>query len=341
MTASTRPEGKSASDGKLDLVDAACREKLRRLSKEGGIAHNWKGAGVMALGAVVAAVFTIYLRVEIYNATDISTSMRGWGRLMYWITLTATPTFVLGAAWFAMQATRTAVSATFALACPQCKAIHELSNIHWKGFNVTCPACYSVIAGSADTHETPRRCEYCELEYFGAATGDCPGCRGGSSMGKCPYCKTAIPRGVICCVSCNQWLLEKETGFKDGTASYDPTRFGPKLARSYVIGIWERLAPVAEDLDALLKSVPNPGDFSPSTAGSVGGGLSTPTSILPKLALAAQWMQRPGVTAEPLPPAVAEGLAKLDAGVTRCADSGMKMHDVLTAIRTARRAVAG
>jgi hypothetical protein len=330
----------ASASSDLDLVDAACKKKLGLLSKEGAAAHRRTIASIMFVGMVVAGGLFFFFRAN-YNATDVDSATRGWIRLAYWLTVPATPAFLFAGIWNLLRAARAQSAGAFALKCPSCGATHELSEIFRKGFNLTCPTCYSVIDGSGQDHMTKRSCSYCSLGWFGRATGDCPGCRGSNETANCPHCKASIARGAIGCVHCNQWLKDKESGFGEGSASYDVTRFGPKLARAYAVGIWERIEPVATDLDALLTQKPDPKQFSPGEAGSVGGGLSEPTRLLHYFALAAQWLRRPGLPVEPLPPEIGAALTKLEANVAKCDAAGMKLEDALRAARAARRSFSG
>lgn len=328
--------GTPTADGTLDLVDAACRENLRKLTKEGG-ASDYASHFVGAIGFSIAAILAVvYIRLDLYNSTTISPGLRGWVRLAYWVLLISAPFCLAFAAWAFVLSKRVAASASLLVTCPGCSTPHELSDVHRDRFSFTCPSCYAVIVGSAGAYSHSRRCAYCGLVYFGGQGGDCPSCRGGSAEAACPHCKAAIPRGAIGCVSCNRWLVPQSLG-----ESSDAITFGPKLARAYVVDIWNRISPHVNDLATTLKAMPDSRDVPPATANSVLMSLTTPRAILPNLALAAQWLQRPGVPAEPLPPSIAEGLGTFDTLLTRYIAGGVRqVAAVQEAVRTARRTVA-
>jgi hypothetical protein len=334
----------AAGAGHLELVDAACREKLRKLSKEGGIAESWKTAGILFLGAVITAAICLFFRSQ-YNATDISTSMRGGVRLGYWATLEMAPMAALGGLWFVVRAFRMRVAATFRVECPECSASQELSAVYRKRFALTCPACYAVVRGCAASYATRLRCDYCELEYFGAADADgpCPSCRrrGPGLRAKCPQCKQALPRGALCCVRCNKWLGQEESGSDSGTAAYDVTGFSSTVARTYVVELARRVLNFVEGGERIIGTGTDAPHLDPSTAGRFGGSLAEHERILPKLALGAQWLARPRAPATPLPAAVADTLARMEALLERLEKANLKpATEVLAPLRAARRSVA-
>lgn len=327
------------SPDKRALVRAACAEKLRKLGKEGAASDRWNLVVMMFIATVVAAMIAAFLGAN-YNSTDISSSMRGWMRLAFWISLVATPGFLLVTIVNVIRAIRVQASATFSLVCPSCAASHELSGVFAKRFNLTCPTCYAVVDGSADSHASKRHCNYCHLDWYGTPTGPCAGCRGTSPGGSCPFCKAPVYQHAIACLSCGAWLSEAEAGFATGAASYDPVRFSSPLARAYALGIWASVAPAAAGLEALLGSVDNPGALDAGTWGRIGSTLSEPKSLLPKFALAVEWARGPGGGMEPLPADIAEALAKLDKTIERCNAGGMKLNDEIDAVRKARAALA-
>lgn len=343
--AGTTVQSKQSSNGQngLHLADAACRAKLNRLSKKGGIAHHWKTVGGMLLGVVIAFVLSLGLDVGM-DAPDISEAKRGWAKLMFLIARGLIPFFVIGAAWFALQAIRSQVSATFRLECPRCRATHELSTVHRRRFELTCPACYTLVRGSAESHSTRVRCDYCELEYFDASGSGarCPSCRRSKpgATAKCPQCSHAVPKGVVCCLHCGRWLGEPLAGFGSGTTIYDVTQFSSKLARTYAVELARLMLSVTEFLEAVLASVTDVRTLDPGTTGRICGSLSEPTDLLPKLALAAEWIRRPGgVAVEPLPASVVDVLVRMEAALKRFCDGGLPLRKALSAVGTARRSV--
>lgn len=324
---------------KLPLVRAACAEKLRKLGKEGAAMDRWNLVVMMFIAMVVAAIIAAFLGAN-YNSTDLGSSERGWMRLAFWISFAATPGFLLATIVNAVRAIRVQSSATFAVACPSCAARRELSGVFAMRFNLTCPSCYAVVDGSADSHATRRHCDYCHLDWYGTPTGPCVGCRGTGPGGSCRFCKTPIYQNAIACLSCGAWLSEAESGFATGAGSYDPVRFSARLARAYALGLWSRVAPAAAELEALLGPVANPGALDAGTWGRIGSMLSEPKSLLPKLALAVEWARGPGGGMEPLPAEIAESLAKMDASIERCNTGGMKLNEELDAVRKATAALA-
>ena len=337
MASDNSRAGTPSAGRALDLVDAACRDKLRSLTKAGGVSQFGDDFASAAGYTVAAIVVVVYIRLDVYNSTTVSTAIRGWARLAYWLVLFTIPFGLAITGQAFVMSKRVAASATLMLTCPGCGTSHEISDVHRKHFSLTCPICYAVIVGSADTYSTARTCDYCGLAFFGGPVGDCPSCRGGGVKTECPHCKAEIPRGAIGCVSCNRWLVAQKLG-----ESNDSISFGPKLARTYIMDIWNLISPRVDDLDDCVNSLPDSRDILPATANSVLSTLNIPRSVLPNLALAAQWLQRPGIPSEPLPPSIAERLAKFDAILTRFLDRDLKhAAPVREAVRTARRAVAG
>jgi hypothetical protein len=325
-------------------VDAACRGRLHKLSKEGGIAESWKTAGIALLAVVVLGAMCLFFRSQ-YNATDISASTRGWVRLAYWVTLLMAPMAALGGLWFVARAFRMRVAATFRVECPECGASHELSAVYRKRFALTCPDCYAVVRGNAASYATRMRCDYCELAYFDAADaeGRCPSCRRREPglRAKCPQCNQALPKGTVCCVSCNKWLGEKESGFETGTASYDVTVFSSPVARTYVVELARRVLKFVEGGERIIGTGTDVPHLDPSTTGRFAGSLAEHERILPKLALGAQWLRRPSAPATPLPASVADTLARMEVLLERLEKADLKSaREVLVPLRVARRSVA-
>lgn len=337
MATADASAGVPTAGGTLDLVDAACRDKLRKLTKAGGVS-DYADSIAGALGFTVAAiVVVVYIRLDVYNSTTISPGIRGWARLAYWVLLLSIPPCLVFAGWAFVMSKRVAASADLALTCPGCRTPHEISDRHRDSFSFTCPSCYAVIVGTAGAYTHSRHCAYCGLDYFGGQGGDCPSCRGGSAEANCPHCNAAVPRGAIGCVSCNRWLVPQVLG-----ASNDAISFGPRLTRAYVVDIWNLVAPHVDNLATTLNSLSGSRDVPPATANGVLMSLTTPRAILPNLALAAQWSQRPGAPSEPLPPSIAEGLTKFDAILTQFLDRDLRhVAPVREAVRTARRVLAG
>jgi hypothetical protein len=182
-------------------------------------------------------------------------STRGWAKLsnlllpfLQWAFL------ILGVGLFFMSlirgftSLRTKASSTIEVQCPGCSKSYEFSRIYRKNFKFICPDCLSFVRAKSSVYNNRKDCNYCDFTLYDGVNKKfkCPSCRNQERSGdqKCPKCGTRIPKGVLFCNSCLEWIAPQESahsGLGVDPVYYNVEMFSEKTCKAYLVNLIPRI----------------------------------------------------------------------------------------------------
>ncbi len=314
-----------------DLVEEMCRGKIEPLTEAGAISEgltNLVAGGAMLVIGLVAA---IYLFANPPSAADAAQDLAifGWLGLLLLPLVPFTPILFLGAAVVGAGAViyglaRASAAKAMGAAefhCPKCRYVLALVRSRPK-FEIVCPECYALIHAEGTRPIQEQRCDYCGMAYFAPhdAKRACPSCqcKPGASPASCKQCHQPVPKNVLFCRECLEWLGARE-GMLD--SYYFVGSLSATTCRAYLAELEVRVAKFTEQLEVVAEET-TPGSISPQTVGSLLTSIEESLHLLYKYTLAAQWLY---VKQERLPAEVVER-------VTR---NALRIRDALQELGTA------
>jgi hypothetical protein len=242
------------------LLKKSMLSNIDSLSKKGTIGSSTKAFLInlpISILVIILCFFWIKSGLGIQDISNMDPGeTRGWAKLsnllvpvLQWGFLIMGVLLFFTSLYMGLTALRTKASSTITVNCPGCSKTYEFSSIYMKNFKYVCPDCLSLVHAKASVYTNKNDCNYCDYTFYDGVNKKfkCPSCRNqeGSGEQTCPKCGTKIPKGVLFCNSCFEWIAPQErpneTGLGADPVLYNVEVFSGKTCKAYLGNLIPRI----------------------------------------------------------------------------------------------------